>query len=71
MIDWYWIPVTVVVMLIMGLIVLECLGRKIMAEDKEILEYLRAVSDTLARTDNHLDKAKSVMVDMQGSEEPQ
>ena len=71
MINWYWIPVTVVIMLIMGLIVLECIGRKIMAEDKERLEWLRAVSDTLARTSNYLDKTKLVMVDMQGSEEPQ
>ena len=58
-------------MLMMGLMVLECLGRKILAEDKERLEWMRTISATLARTNNHLDKTKSVMTEMQGSEEPQ
>ena len=71
MISWMWIPVTVVIMLIMGLIVLECLGRKILAEDKERLESLRTISATLARTNEYLDKTKSVTTEMQGSEEPQ
>ena len=66
MISWVWIPVTVVIMLIMGLIVLEYLGRKILAEDKERLEWLRAISATLARTNNHLDKTKAVMTEMRG-----
>ena len=66
MISWMWIPVTVVIMLIMGLIFLEYLGRKILAEDKERLEWMRTISATLARTNNHLDKTKSVTTEMRG-----
>ena len=66
MVSWIWIPVTISIMLMMGLMVLEYLGRKILAEDKERLEWLRAISATLARTNNHLDKTKSVTTEMRG-----